>query len=63
MLAAVRTRARALFSKQSVLVILGDGSYGIYLLHVPIVVQILATSAAKGFSISGRWPLDDSEMA
>ena len=31
--------------------ILGDGSYGIYLLHVPIITIIFAIWATKGFVI------------
>jgi len=38
-------------SRRSPLVMLGDGSYGIYLLHVPIITIIFAICATKGFVI------------
>ena len=49
--AAATRQATGLFSKRSRLVILGDGSYGIYLLHVPIITMVFAICATKGFGI------------
>ncbi len=45
-------RLSTIFSRRSALVILGDGSYGIYLLHVPIITIIFARSGAQGFGIA-----------
>ena len=45
LVAALSTdRANQLFSRRSSVVSLGNGSYGIYLLHVPIITVLFATS-------------------
>lgn len=51
--AASEPRTTALFARRySLLTTLGDGSYGLYLLHVPVITIIFATFSHQGIGLS-----------